>query len=47
LGDIATCYASTTKARELLGWKAGLGLNDMCTIAWKWQSMNPEGYEPD
>jgi UDP-glucose 4-epimerase len=46
-GDIATCYASTTKASELLGWKAGLGLNDMCTSAWKWQSMNPEGYEPD
>ncbi len=44
-GDIATCYASTTKARQLLGWQAKLGLEEMCASAWKWQSMNPKGYE--
>ena len=44
-GDIATCYASTTQASELLGWKAELGLGDMCASAWKWQSMNPQGYD--
>lgn len=43
-GDIASCYASTTKAREYLGWQAELGLNDMCASAWKWESMNPKGY---
>lgn len=45
-GDIATCYASTAKAAELLGWKAQLGLGDMCDSAWKWQSQNPNGYDP-
>ena len=29
-GDIATCYADPTKARELLGWSAKRSLSDMC-----------------
>lgn len=29
-GDIASCYASTKKAEELLGWKAELGIEEMC-----------------
>ena len=27
--DIATCYADTTKAKEMLGWEATHGLDDM------------------
>ena len=29
-GDIAACYADRTKAYEELGWKASLGIEDMC-----------------
>lgn len=44
LGDSAACYADTTLARNILGWKAKRGLADMCTDAWRWQSNNPSGY---
>lgn len=43
-GDIATCYADPTKAREELGWEAEYGIEEMCADSWKWQSMNPNGY---
>ena len=43
-GDVAALVASTGKARDLLGWEAGLGLDAMCADAWNWQSRNPEGY---
>lgn len=36
-GDIATCYAGTKKAEELLGWKAERGIEDMCRDSWRWQ----------
>ena len=35
-GDVAQCYADTTLAWQLLGWKAQLGLNAMCADAWRW-----------
>ena len=44
-GDIAACCADVTKAREVLGWSARLGIDDMCRSAWNWQSHNPNGYE--
>jgi UDP-glucose 4-epimerase len=43
-GDVATCYAHPGLAEETLGWKARRGLDDMCRDAWRWQSMNPNGY---
>ena len=43
-GDIATCYADPTKSAEKLGWKAELGLDDMCRDAWNWQKNNPMGF---
>ncbi len=43
-GDIATCYADATKAREELGWTAERGIDEMCQDAWRWQSANPNGY---
>ena len=44
-GDIATCYADTAKAKEMLGWEAELGVDEMCADAWRWQKNNPNGYE--
>ena len=46
-GDIAVCYADANKARQLFGWKANLGLRDMCADTWRWQSNNPRGYGND
>jgi UDP-glucose 4-epimerase len=45
-GDIAQCYADPSLARELLGWTAARGIEEMCADTWRWQSRNPEGY-PD
>ena len=36
-GDIGTCYAGTDKAAQLLGWRAGKNIDDMCRDGWKWQ----------
>ena len=36
-GDIAECYADTTKAAVSLGWKAEKNLTDMCRDAWNFQ----------
>ena len=33
-GDIPTCYADTSKAREELGWIAKYGVEDMCRDSW-------------
>ena len=44
-GDIATCYADSTKAYKELGWKANYDIVDMCRDSWNWQSHNPNGYE--
>ncbi|MCI9032399.1 MAG: UDP-glucose 4-epimerase GalE [Clostridia bacterium] len=44
-GDIASCYAKADKAYKELGWHAELGIDEMCASLWKWQTMNPNGYE--
>jgi UDP-glucose 4-epimerase len=43
-GDVAACYADPSLARELLGWSATRGLEQMCADTWRWQSRNPQGY---
>lgn len=43
-GDIATCYADASLAKKELDWEAQYGIEDMCADSWKWQSMNPNGY---
>ena len=43
-GDIATCYADPTKAKNELGWVAEYGIEEMCEDSWRWQTMNPNGY---
>lgn len=44
-GDIASCYASSDKAKHLLGWQAEFDIERMCTDTWRWQSQNPNGYD--
>ena len=47
-GDIAEIYAKPDRARELLGWRAERGIEEMCADHWRWQSQNPNGYrKPD
>ena len=43
-GDIAECYADPSYAKEILGWEAKRGIDEMCEDSWRWQSMNPDGY---
>ena len=44
-GDIAECYADPSHAKELLGWSAKYGIEQMCRDSWNWQSKNPNGYK--
>ena len=44
-GDVAACYADPALALEQLGWSARLDLARMCEDSWRWQSMNPQGFE--
>jgi UDP-glucose 4-epimerase len=36
-GDIIKAYADTTKANKVLGWKAGLSLEEALISAWRWE----------
>ncbi|MEG2677059.1 MAG: UDP-glucose 4-epimerase GalE [Oscillospiraceae bacterium] len=44
-GDIAKCYADPEKASKELDWNAKYNIEDMCADSWRWQSMNPRGYD--
>lgn len=46
-GDVGLCYADPSLARDVLGWQATRGIEEMCADAWRWQSMNPGGYAAD
>ena len=43
-GDIAACFADPALAAEKLQWRATRGLEEMLADAWRWQSMNPNGF---
>lgn len=43
-GDIAKCFADPSLAKSELGWEAKFGIDEMCRDSWKWQKMNPDGY---
>ncbi|WP_367306906.1 UDP-glucose 4-epimerase GalE [Alicyclobacillus acidocaldarius] len=45
-GDAAVSYADPSKAERVLGWKATQDLDAMCRDTWRWQSQNPNGYDP-
>ena len=46
-GDVAECYADTTLANEVLGWRANRGLEEMCRDAWRWQTTGALAMNPD
>lgn len=45
-GDVAACWADPSAAREQLGWTAKLDLARMCEDSWRWQQLNPLGFNP-
>jgi len=44
-GDPAAYYSDPSKAERELGWRAKKTLVEACEDGWRWQSMNPNGYE--
>jgi UDP-glucose 4-epimerase len=46
-GDVAECWSDPALANERLNWKAERDLVQMCQDAWRWQSKNPNGYDPE
>ena len=46
-GDVAVSFADPSRAERALGWRAELGLDEMCADTWRWQSANPDGYPDD
>jgi UDP-glucose 4-epimerase len=46
-GDVAAVWADPERADKLLGWKAALGITEMCEDTWRWQSTNPMGYQEE
>lgn len=43
-GDVAAYWATPRLAEQVLGWRAGRSLAQMCADAWRWQMQNPQGY---
>lgn len=43
-GDVAECWADPARAQALFGWRAQLGVEQMCASGWHWQQSNPDGY---
>lgn len=43
-GDPDEVYAKPDKAKEVLGWVAEYGIEEMCEDTWRWQQNNPQGY---
>jgi UDP-glucose 4-epimerase len=44
-GDLTASYANPEKAEKVLGWKAIYDIDTICRDAWKWQSLNPNGFD--
>ncbi len=44
-GDIDASFCDPKKALDEIGWKAELGIDEMCRDTWRWQENNPKGYE--
>ena len=44
-GDLAVCFSDPSKAKEVLGWEAKRGIDDMWRDSCNWQSKNPNGYD--
>lgn len=44
-GDVAACWADPARAEQLLGWRTQHDLARMCADSWRWQAMNPNGFD--
>jgi len=44
-GDIDASYADASLAKKELQWQTTRGVLEMCRDTWKWQSVNPNGYQ--
>jgi len=44
-GDVAECFADPSLANQLLGWRTEYAVERMCQDAWRWQEINPNGFE--
>jgi hypothetical protein len=45
-GDPVSTFANASKAREVLGWEATRGLDEIIASAWQWHSRTPTGTPP-
>ena len=43
-GDVETSYANCVNASKLIGWKAKMSLEIMCSSSLSWKKNNPNGY---
>ena len=43
-GDLAACWADTSRAKEVLGFEPKRSIEDMCLDAWLFEQQNPGGY---
>ena len=43
-GNIQRIWADPSLAADLLGWRAGRGLDEMLADHWRWQQRHPDGY---
>lgn len=46
-GDVQDSWADAQKAKDVLGWQASRGIDEICRDAWNWQSHNPKGYDAE
>ena len=44
IGDVANAVADNKKIISLLNWVPKRNIKDMCKDGWKWQSLNPMGF---
>jgi UDP-glucose 4-epimerase len=43
-GDVSECFANPSLAFDLIKWKSKRELDEMCEDSWRWQRLNPNGY---
>jgi UDP-glucose 4-epimerase len=43
-GDVPVLEADPALAEKELGWVASRGIDEMCVDSWRWQQMNPDGF---
>ena len=44
-GDVSRLVADNSLALSMLNWKPNKNIENMCKDSWKWQKLNPKGYQ--